>query len=170
MSKLVDFTLTPEQDLIALVNLDHGTNFTLDDVTLSTPVSVDYQGRNTKVTVTSKNRRKYVGSRDMYYNRIDLQEFTPIEVLMEDMITPALLIGQLNAENHVVFDVSDLIDYSFLATLQFAVVTTVTLTAKVTSLRWKGTASADIVYGLPANITALNHLVRDILPTPGYLP
>jgi len=170
MSKLVDFKLTPEQDLIALVNVDHGTNFTLDDVTLSAPMPVNYQGRNTKVTVTSKNRRKYIGQRDMYYNRIDLQEFTPIEVLMEDKITPALLIGQLNTENHIVFDINDLIDYSFLAQLQFGVVSNVTLIAKLTSLRWQGTAPADVVYGLPPNITALNHLVRDILPTPGYLP
>lgn len=170
MFKTVNFDNTPEQDLLDLINQDNDLNLTLDVVSLSLPIPVAEGDRNTRVIVTSNDRRRFIGYKDVYYNRISLNQFGTIELLAENAFTVDSALVALSDKLNVDLTLADIKDLSFLTTMSPTVVKTGLLTANPNSYRWTGSTMAEFCYGIPANIGDLSYLFRNILVDPNYLP
>ena len=77
-----DFTKSPQQIVLDLINYDNTSNLTLELVSLGLPnVTVDNANdRNTEIVVSSVEGGGYKGEVTVEYNRLQIQDFVPIMV------------------------------------------------------------------------------------------
>lgn len=77
-----DFTKSPEQIVLDLINHDNASILTLELVSLGLPnVTVDNANdRNTEIVVSSVEGGGYKGEVTVEYNRLQIQDFVPIMV------------------------------------------------------------------------------------------
>lgn len=75
---IVDHTLTPLQNIIALINETNGTAFTADDFVLSGLVQTDLTGdvtvKNSTIVVTCTLNNEFYGNQTLTFRRLYVQE------------------------------------------------------------------------------------------------
>ncbi len=69
-----DFTLTPLQILVALINATNATSLTTSDITFGAVSVLTEETKNTAVTITAVANSGYTGTRDLTYDRIDFAD------------------------------------------------------------------------------------------------
>lgn len=82
---LSNFTQDPVQVVLDLVNHDNmqslmGYELSVSNVTVGTPEAIADGERNTKVTITATPGQEFRGTREVTYNRLDIQEVADVVV------------------------------------------------------------------------------------------
>jgi hypothetical protein len=160
--------ITAKQELIDLINHDNHTTLTVDDVTFSAPTIVNYQGRNTQVTVSANPNSALSGSMNVFYNRLAVSGLGYIGVVSADAITPEEFLAMVSANKGI-----DLLAEEFepflVPVLEIGTVGQIALVAKTTAIKWYGQTTADYTFNLPPELALLSELVNITLPSQGYL-
>lgn len=75
-----NISMTSKEQVLALLNQNSGLSLTFDQVTFDVPAinTNPIQDRNTELVISGIPEFGFKGSASVYYNRIDLNEFTAI--------------------------------------------------------------------------------------------
>lgn len=110
-----DFSKTPSEIILDLINQVNSSNLTDALVTLGIPTVTTTSGAtwNTDLTVTSKTGSGYSGSVVVNYNRLDVQGFlfgNALSIPLGDKLKLSDCIPEINAALHVNITADDYID------------------------------------------------------------
>ncbi len=151
-----DFTKAPEQILIDQINEDNTTTFTPALLEFGVPAT-DAGAKNTKVVITAAVGSGYTGTRDIFYNRVDLATVpgarsTIFQVGNADQLSE--LVPEINTAYGINLTTDDFTEAAIPAFPgQMPHETqTIDLVAKATSLIWRG----QVTLTLNANDIALS--------------
>lgn len=160
--------ITAKQELIDLINHDNHTTLSADDVTFSAPSIVNYQGRNTQVTVTANPNTQFSGNMNVFYNRLAVSDLGYIGIVSADIISPDDFLAMISTNKGI-----DLLAEEFepfiIPVLEVGGVAQIALVAKSTAIKWYGQTMADYAFNLPPELDLLHQLVNVTLPASGYL-
>ena len=145
---LIDQNLSSEQILINEINYKNSTNllYTDFDFNIPEPVSIFGKNVNTKVMITPKTSSPYTGTREIFYNRLDLGEIltNPVgQVFPENFTKLSEIIGKINTVFGINLKVDDYYDQNLpiYYTSPGGVIPRVNVTAKPESLLFTGSFS-----------------------------
>lgn len=139
----LDFSLAPAQILVDQINDDNSSSFTTALFNFGVPAA-DGGAKNTKIVLTAAGGSGYSGTRDIYYNRVDLATVpgnrgTTFQV--GDAETLAELIPEINTLYGINLTAADYNDVAIPAFPGEAPheTQTINLVAKSGSIVWRGT-------------------------------
>jgi hypothetical protein len=161
-------TASPQQQLVDLINHDNKKNFALNDITLSVPIAVTYEGRNTKITVTANLGSKYFGSQDFYYNRLALNDLGYLGVLSETPLSMTDMLSMMSTQKRVDLWPDEFEPFT-VPVLEEGEVGKIILRAKPAAIKWRGEVQVEYLFKLPDNVNALHQFLHYTLPSAGYL-
>jgi hypothetical protein len=166
-----DYTKSPEQILIDLINNDNTGAFPMTTALIGfgAPSVVDIGGRNTEVVATAKPGSGYTGSQTFHYNRVDMANIPgvrPTSFQKGDATNLSDLIAEINVAYGINLTVADFVDVA-LPTFDDAQpheTQNVVMAAAAGSLVWVGQLTLtidanDIALSSVLTTTELNGLV-----------
>ena len=158
--------------LLALLNRDNpsDTPFTADNVTFSNLSVNTTNNRNTKITVNEVPGAGFIGTIDVYYNRIDFQELDSNVWLFSDVpFTSDITINLLNTFRNCVFLQASDVQPLVIPGMRVGDIVVMGLVANATSINWIGQTQLSLFMGFPVIADFLNQLVNINFAAPGYL-
>lgn len=160
---LTDDTLERQQQLIDLVNAINSTTFNPQTLNVGVPKPTTSNNRNTRISVSEIQGSSSVAIKDLYYNRLSLTVIGADEIAIDTPITTVdQLLALYNADKLTDIKATDLNTVVIPALTND--VTTVQLTAKVGSIKFKDNVNVDIVS--PAlDISDLHNVLHVTLPS-----
>jgi hypothetical protein len=159
------------KQLLELINSNNPSivPFSTVNISFSEPVVDIGDTWNTKITVSAIPSAGYVGSVDLYYNRIDIAEFgVGIWLFSDTQITNDSLIDLLNINRNAFLLVSD-IEPIAIPDMVLGDIMVFPITIKNNSINWIGNNSVSTIIGFPVIAENLNILVNTVFPTNNYL-
>ncbi len=162
---------TVYDQLLALINSSSNAAvpFDLTNISFGTQVPDSSTSQNTKITVQSVAGAGYVGSVDLFYNRISLTELGNVVWLFSDVpFTPDSVIALLNASMNSFLLVDD-VDSVVIPTMRVGDICIVSLIAKPDSINWTDNIDTSLIIGFPSFEDSFNTLMNFTLPAAGYL-
>jgi hypothetical protein len=142
------------------------------NVTLSAPQTVSVGGRDARVTITALTDQGFLGSVEVTYSRLNLAtallvvvDSTPetLGLVSEEPFTPQSLVDAINAELGTFLRLFDL-ETIVIPEMETGIITPITLTARSTSLGWRGTGTVEVATGIPFNAQLFHTLINTALP------
>jgi hypothetical protein len=173
MADEINVLRDPEEELVELINKDNITpkgsiNLTLTDVDLSDPVPVSYAGRNTRVMVRAKVGSNYIGSKDVFYNRLALSDLGYIGIMSDEPITAEKLLEMITSKKGISMLVDDF-EPIVIPFLEAGEALKVNLIAKSTAIKWYGATQVEYAFAVPAGLGMLHELIHTLLPSQNFL-
>lgn len=173
MADPISITTVPKQQLVELINQDNQMQLTLADVSLSDPVAGNFEFpqtdgsikiRNAKVTVTATDTSEYVGTKDVFYNRLALSDLGQVGIISSSPITSDQLLQIITSRKGIQM-LADEFETILLPVLAVGATGRINLVAKATAVKWYGTLQVDYAFNLPPEMDILDHLINVILPS-----
>ena len=157
--------------LLELINSSSNGSvpFDLSMISFGTPVPDSSTIRNTKITVSSIAGKGFIGSVDLFYNRISLSAMGNVVWLFSDTpFTPASVVSLLNDGENAFLLVDD-VESIIIPDMCVGDIYVLSLTAKPDSINWTDKIDTSLIVGFPSIANSLRTLMNTALPAPGYL-
>lgn len=109
----IDYTLSPEQLVINLINNDNGTTFKLKELIFGIPVLTENTKHNSKVLVSAAKDSYFTGQTTLRYNRVDISSLAigkSIVFGIEDEVRLSDIIAAINTRFNIALTPVDYID------------------------------------------------------------
>lgn len=168
---------TPVVDFLDLLNGANPSAVPLDDLiaVVSGPITDGSGGTisigNAISEVAVNTNPYYSGLVYINYNQFDLSTITTdengIQLMSEAPFTPQSIVEMIAEQYSVPLTLEDLETFTA-PSMNVGDITTITLSAQATSLRWTGSVSIALLYGVPENLQSLHQLVANVMPAPMY--
>ena len=163
---------TPYDQLLALINQDNPVTppFDLTNISFSNPVPNTTNSGNTMITVNALPNAEFVGSIDVYYNRIDFKDLDATVWLFSDLpFTEDITVGLLNTFRNCIFlQATDIVPLT-IPDMRIGDIVVMNLTAQPNSINWVGQTSMSMFMGFPVIANFLDELVNLEFAKPNYL-
>jgi hypothetical protein len=138
-------------------------------ISFGPPVPDSSTIRNTKITVNSIAGQGFIGSVDLFYNRISLSAMGNVVWLFSDTpFTPDSVISLLNSGENAFLMVED-VESIVIPEMRVGDIYVLSLTAKPNSINWTDRIDTSLIVGFPSIAASLRNLMNTTLPVPGYL-
>jgi hypothetical protein len=157
--------------ILALINNQNENTvpFSLSNISFSDPIADSTTDHNTKITVESVAGAGYLGSVDLFYNRISLQQIGSfIWLFSDEPFTPDSVLSILNDSRNA-FLVSTDVEQLNIPDMTVGDIVVMPIVTKPTSVNYNGESTLSLFTGFPIIANSLDNVMNSILPSANYL-
>ncbi len=161
---------SPQERLLALINAANPHQWQPGQLVFSAPAATDQSTKNTVVTVTAQEGLPYAGSREIFYDRVDMAEMpgaASVEFELDGQTTTGELVSAMASRFGVDVSADDIADEALPEADEFGTIT-VTVRAAPGSYLWHGELTLTLAPAIQAladviEVNELDGLTREDL-------
>lgn len=149
-------------NLLAAINAEHGTNYTIDEYQFTEParVTIPTPTYNTKIKLGPLAATGYIGFKTIYYNRIHASEIGPLKITWQNEQFLSEMLPRLSQKYGIALTVDDVYEQRIIPPTPPETEVSITLNFKETSVAYYG--GTQIVLG--SNDPSLEFETPETLP------